>query len=120
MAVNFSTQVYGPAFDVFSRPVTFTPLKSKPAPHTPYTARGIYGTMPLDVIAEDSSIVSDQRTILDIRAIEFDVPPIQGDLVEIGASSGIPSEGLFQIIDVDSNAGGELTLFLRKKVIASP
>jgi hypothetical protein len=119
MAVDFSTQVYTPTYNVFSRPITITPTKSQPL-HLAYTARGIYGTAPIDVMAEDASIISDQRTILDIMETEFAVLPVQGDLVDIPSSASLPAMGTFEIIDTNTNGGGETTLFLRKWVTASP
>ena len=119
MAVNFSTQVYLPTYDTFARSVIFTPVKSQPN-QAAYGARGIYGTVSIDVMAEDNSIISDARTILDIREIEFTVLPVQGDLVEIPTTSGMPALGSFEIIDSNTNGGGETTLFIRKQVTASP
>lgn len=119
MAINFSTQVYSPTYDTFARLVNITPVKSQPLAAA-YAARGIYGTMPMDVMGLDGSIVSDARTILDIREVEFSVLPVQGDLVEVPASSGLPDQGTFEIIDTNTNGGGETTLILRKWMAAAP
>ena len=69
MGVDFSTLVYLPNFDMFARPITVTPLASQPGMPA-YGARGIFDTRPIDVQAEDGSIVSDQQTILDVRDAE--------------------------------------------------
>ena len=45
MAVNFSTLVYLPNFDMFARPVTIIPMASQPGLPA-FTARGIYDTRP--------------------------------------------------------------------------
>jgi hypothetical protein len=102
--------------DTFAGPVMFTPVKSQPGKPA-YSARGIFGTEPIDVLAEDSSIVSDQRTILDIREAEFTVLPVQGDHVFLAANDfadQIMEDTNFEILDADTNGGGETTLSLRK------
>ena len=119
MAVNFSTQVYMPTFAVFARPVTFTPLVSQPA-QPAYTARGIYSTEPMDVLAEGTSSFSDTRTILDIIEAEFAVLPMQGDTVLIDASADLPAIGSFEIIENKSNGGGEMSLDLRRLMVHKP
>ena len=119
MAINFSRQVYKPTFDTFARPVTFTPLASQPG-HLAYTGRGIYSTQPIDVLAEDTSIFSDTRTILDVIEDEFLVVPIQGDTLLIDASADLPLIGSFEVIEVKSNGGGETSLSLRRLMETKP
>lgn len=106
MAVDFASRVYIPVYDVFARSVTFTPLVSQPG-QQPYTGRGIYGTNSLEVLAEDNTIISDQRTILDIIEAEFAIRPAQGDLVSVA------DYGDFMIIDASSN-DTETTFTLRR------
>jgi len=120
MAINFSTLVYLPTFDMFARPITITPLASQPGLPA-YNARGIFDTRPIDVQAEDGSIVSDQQTILDIREAEFAVLPAQLDRITIpvDADAG-PALGDFEIMDTETNGGGETTLVLRKVAAARP
>lgn len=120
MAVNFSTLVYLPNFDMFARPINVTPLASRPG--TPaYGARGIYDTRPIDVQAEDGSIVSDQQTILDILDVEFGVIPDQLDQIAIPADpDGGPDLGTFEVVLTESNGGGETTLVIRKLKTARP
>ena len=114
MAVGFSTLVYLPNYDMFARPVTFTPVVSQPGSPA-YAARGIYDTRALDVAAEDGSVFSDQQTILDIREAEFTVLPTQLDIVNIPADTNAgPALGDFEITDSSSNGGGETTLVIRK------
>ena len=119
MAVNWSVQVYSAQYTAFARPVTFTPAKSQPSEGA-YGARGIFDTVPIDIVAENGSLISDTKTILDILESEFAVLPVQGDRVHIPATIGIPAAGTFEIIDSDSNGGGETTLQLRKWMTASP
>jgi len=119
MAINFGTQVYNPTFAVFARPVTFTPSVSQPGQPS-YTARGIYGTEPIDVLAEGTSSFSDARTILDIIEQEFAVLPMQKDTVLIDASADLPAIGSFEVIETKSNGGGEMTLDLRKLMVHKP
>jgi hypothetical protein len=113
MAVNFSTLVYMPNQDVFGRPVTFTSTLGNSYSGT---NRGIYDSRTLNVLLEDGSIMSDQDTILDIRASEFSVLPVQGDIINIPPEpiSGLPELGSFTITDVYHNGGGEITLTLKK------
>lgn len=120
MAMNFSTLVYLLGQDTFARSVTVMPRASQPGAPA-YTARGIYDTRPIDVQAMDGSIVSDQQTILDIRDAEFSVIPEQLDQIYIGADPDAgPALGDFEIVDKESNGGGETTLVLRKVVTAKP
>jgi len=118
MAINFSRQVYNPTFNVFGRPVTFTPLASQPG-QPAYDRRGIYGTQPMDVLVEESAF-SDTRTILDIIEEEFSILPIQGDTLSINAIADLPAIGSFEVIDKSSNGGGETTLYLRRLMGAKP
>lgn len=119
MAVDFSTLLYLPVFDMFSREVTFTPLVSQPGAPA-YVARGIYTTNPVDIGGLDgSTIISDQKTILDVRDNEFTVVPMQGDLVHIPQEGNIPAQGDFEITDGDANGGGETTLSLRRWVAST-
>lgn len=118
MAINWSTQVYDPIFTALARPVEFNAVKSLPG-NPVYTGRGIYSTVSIDVLGEDSTIISDARTILDIREAEFAVLPVQGDRLTIPANVGMPALGTFEVIDSNSNGGGEMTLFIRKWKTAS-
>jgi hypothetical protein len=118
--VNFSTLVYLPNYDMFARPVVFTPLASQPGVPS-YSARGIYDTRGIDVQAEDGSIVSDQQTILDILEVEFGVLPAQLDLVAIPADPDAGRDlGTFEIINAETNGGGETTLVIRKMTTSRP
>ena len=119
MAIDFAIQVYLPAFNIFARPITVTPSKSQPS-QPAYTGRGIYGTQSLDVDAEDSSVFSDQITILDIIENEFLIIPIQGDRVFIPAYLTLPELGNFELVDARTNGGGQTTYNLRKIVVSKP
>jgi len=119
MPIDYSTQVYLHAFNTFARTITVIPLASQPG-ELPYTARGIYNSDAVDVVAEDGSIISDQRTIIDVREEEFTYLPLQGDQIIIPGDGGIPEAGTFEIIDSISNGGGESTLTLRKVMQSAP
>jgi hypothetical protein len=110
-----STFVYLPTQQVFGRPVTFTSTLGNS-----YSGvnRGIYDSRTLSVVLEDGSILSDQDTILDIRAVEYPTLPVQGDYINIPVEpiTGLPAEGDFMITDVWNNGGGEVTLQLKRKV----
>lgn len=118
MPINFSDQLYVHTQDTYGRTVTITPGISQPT-GSDYVARGILDTKDIDVVALDGSIISEQRTILDIREAEYAVLPMQGDQVAIPGDSGLPDAGLWEIIDVVRNGGGETTLTLRKIMAAS-
>ena len=115
MAVNMSTMVYLPNQQLFGRPVTFTSALGNS-----YSGfgRGIYDTDEMNIVLEDGSIMSDQKTILDIRAVEYPTLPVQGDQVSIPYEpvTQLPDLGTFTILDLDDNGGGEITLTLRKNV----
>jgi hypothetical protein len=118
MAVNFSTIVYLATQDLFGRAIIITPLKSNPGGPA-YTLRGIYTTNPVDIMVDQGmAMISDQRTIVDIRDREFidfgHAIPQQGDLIDVPAEGDIPAAGLFEVIDTDANGGGETTLTVRK------
>ncbi len=119
MAIDFSTQVYEPTYSVFARSVTFAPIASQPN-QPPYTGRGIYSTQALEVLTENQSILSDQVTILDILEREFTIMPQQGDRIIIPSDGSLPELGEFEIIDSNTNGGGETTLTIRKVVTANP
>lgn len=119
MTLNFPDLLLKPVFNVFARPITFTPVASQPG-GSAYVARGYYGTEPLDVIAENGTVFSDQRTFVDIIDAEFSVAPQQGDLLNISADGGMPTLGDFEILDCDANGGGLTSLTLRKVMKALP
>jgi hypothetical protein len=119
MPVNFSDLVYLPNFNTFARAIFITPLASQPGQPV-YQARGIFDTVPIDVVALDGSIISEQRTILDLREVEFAVLPVQGDQFAIPADGGLPDAGNWEAIDTSRNGGGETTLTLRKLMTAKP
>jgi hypothetical protein len=111
--INFSTLVYLPAFDTFAVDAVFYPLVSSPGSPS-YTERGIFDTTTVNVLAENNTIYSDQRTILDIRDAEFAITPRQGDHVAIPRDCNGVDQGEWVIVDYWSNGGGQSTLTLRK------
>ena len=115
MAINFSVTNYLPCQNVFGRSIFVTPIASQPGLATPYYARGILDTRGTVVQTEAGlAVLSDQETILDIREAEFPVVPVQGDLIDIPADSGIPAAGTFEVTDAAWNGGGEITLTIRR------
>jgi len=119
MAIAFSPELYLKTQDMFAVGCTITPVKSNPTGPA-YGTRGIFSTRPIDVVGIDGSIFSDQQSIFDIRELEFTVLPVQGDLITIPADcNGVPL-GDFEILDADTNGGGETTLTIRKIETAKP
>jgi len=114
MSVNFSTMAKLACQDMFAVPVTVTPYKSQPG-QPAYTNRGIFDTGSQDVPMMDGAILSDQRTILDVRDAEYGgVPPLQGDQIDIPLDCNGAPGGLFEVIDATKDGGGQTTLTLRK------
>ena len=120
MAINFNDNLYSFVMDVFSRPVTVTPLVSQPG-EPAYGNRAYYDTKETDVLTEDGALYSDSRTYIDIRMEEYPVLPMQGDLVDIPFHAGTPG-GAFIVSDLagDGNAGGMITMTLKKNVVPKP
>jgi hypothetical protein len=119
MAIDFTNKIYLLAQNTYSVDCTFNPLKSQPG-MSAYASRGIYDTRPMDVMGEDGSIISEQQTIFDIREAEYAVLPIQGDRVNIPFDCNGAALGDFEIMDADTNGGGETTLVIRKIMVAKP
>lgn len=120
MAVDYSTLILLPNYDMWARPVTITPLGSQPPGAAAYTNRGIYDTRGIEVVSVEGALVSDQETILDVRESEYAVVPQQRDQIDIPAVDNIPAAGLFEVTDAWTNGGGETTLVLRKIETATP
>jgi|SRR5262245_2640114 len=119
MGVAFSSLLYLPVFDMYAVPIVVKPVVSQPgAPD--YNARGIFDTTDIDLLAMDGSIISDQRTELYLREAEFAILPLQNDHIVIPADcNGVPL-GEFEILDSDTNGGGQTKLTLRKWMTAAP
>jgi hypothetical protein len=113
MAVNYDVLLQSPIFDFFAIDCTFRPLASQPG-QPDFDGRGILNTYTLDIIAQDGSVYSDQRTILDVRDSEFAVVPLQNDHVVIPLDSNLAPKGEYQIIDSTSDGGGQTCLTIRK------
>jgi hypothetical protein len=121
MAVDFSKVVLDANYEFWSRPVTVTPVASQPGAPS-YGARGIYSSGAIAIPAEGGMVISDQQTILDIMEVDFPVLPRQFDQITIPTdpASGLPPLGDFEVVDVNSDGGGETTLVLRKLGAAVP
>jgi hypothetical protein len=122
MPLDFANSIYIKCQDTFGGPITVTPINSQPG-QPAYDARGIYGTEAIDILAEDGSIISDQKTVLDICEIEYRVVPQQGDYIFLAKgnfANQLQMDTTFEVMDSDSNGGGETTLTLRKIVVPLP
>jgi hypothetical protein len=111
MAINMSRALYLACQNVFGRPGIFTY-----AAGGTFTGSGIYSSTEMELMLDDGAVISDQRTIFDIRAEDYPTLPAQNDTVTIPAEpiSGLPALGDFQITNVWHNGGGEVTLQLRQ------
>lgn len=120
MAINFSEDLYLKCWAVFARPMTVTPFTSSPGAPA-YDNRCYFDTKETDVLTDEGAIYSDARTFIDIRMEEFVVLPMQGDRIDIPYHEGSPG-GTFEVSDLggDGNAGGIITLTLKKLVTANP
>ena len=120
MAFNFSQTVYTPAFNLFARSVTVTPIVSQPG-GAPYDNRGIFDTQETDVVGENGQVFSDAKTCLDILIKEYSIQPVQGDIIDIPDEADVQG-GSFEVIDLEGvgNAGGQITLILRRIVPSRP
>jgi len=120
MLFNLTDSLYLPLWDTWARPITVTPIVSQPG-QPAYGARGYYDTKELDVMTEDGGILSDARSYIDILIAEFPVLPMQGDTIDIPFHQGVPG-GLFEVLDLAGagNAGGAITVTLRRIVTAKP
>lgn len=120
MEVSLPLSLYGPVYDFWARPVTINPLVSQPTAAS-YAARGCLDTREVDVVAEDGSVFSDAKTELRIRQIEFAIMPMQGDTVDIPIDQEVDG-GSFEIVELLGwgNAGGEITMILKRIVTAKP
>jgi hypothetical protein len=115
MAIDFGLEVYAANYAVWARPIMVIPIASQPGMPS-FDGRGIFHTGPVNVLLEDGSILSDQRTTLDVLEAEFGVLPGQRDIIRIPVDpdSGLPALGDFVVSDTSSNGGGETTLTLNK------
>jgi hypothetical protein len=120
MAINFSDNLYKLALDVFSRPITVTPLVSQPGAGA-YGARAYMDEKATDVLTEGGTLFSDSQIYLDIRIEEFAVLPMQGDHISMAYHAGVRG-GSFEVLDLSGlgNAGGMITMTLRAIVASKP
>jgi hypothetical protein len=112
--INFPLDTYLPVYEAFARPVVVTPVASQPGAAA-YEARGIFDTQKTVVETLDGALYSDTKTILDILEPEFAVLPMQNDLVLIPYHEGVRGgEFIISDVSVEGNAGGEVTLRLKR------
>jgi hypothetical protein len=119
MLYNLQDDLYLKVWAVWARPVTVTPTISQPA-QPAYGGRGYYDQKSLDILAENGAIISDGETYLDILESEYPVLPMQGDQIDIPFHQGVRG-GTFKVLDLTpGNAGGMITITLRKIVTDKP
>lgn len=105
----------------FARPITVTPQASQPARveggvsipvGQPYEARAVWASRPIDVQTEQG-IMSSQEHKLGIRALDFEIPPAPGDLIEVPAYLFYPRIGLVEVEDGDDDGQGGTSLSVK-------
>jgi len=127
MSISFSTLLALHAFDMYSRPITVTPVASNPGAPAYAGQRAIYNTGPLTITNDEGmviAIIADHETIMDIRTVEFDnggyALPQQGDQVHFDADADIRG-GDFEITGgPEYNGGGQAMYYIRKLESAVP
>ncbi len=85
MSVDFDALVLAPCEEVFSHPVTITPVVSDPNA-SPYEARGIWTIKVTDILTEDGGSFSNRKITLGIQLSEFEIVPKEGDWVSTPVS----------------------------------
>jgi hypothetical protein len=111
--IDFDALVLGPCQDIFSRPVTVTPVVSQPAAAT-FAARGIWKAPTANVGLEDGAIMVSQDLVLGVRLADFPVAPVEGDHIEIDAYLSLPRVGVCTIDRVNDDGIGDAHLVLKK------
>lgn len=124
--IDFDTLVLGPCVSIFGRPIIVTPIASQPGDPVavppvpaglPYFATGVWASRPTDVVTE-TGILSSQVHTLGIRVLDFPIPPVAGDTVEVDAAGSLPRIGFCLIEDTDDDGQGGTVLTL--KVLDGP
>jgi len=119
MLYNLQDDLYFKVWAVWARPVTVTPLVSQPA-GAAYDSRGYYDQKAVDILAENGAVISEGETYLDIMESEYPTLPMQGDQIDIPFHQGVRG-GSFMVLDLTpGNAGGMITITLRKIVTNKP
>jgi hypothetical protein len=121
MAVNFSTLVYLPCFDLFARKIVVTPVASQPG-LPPFENRAIYDTRAIDLAALDGSIVDEQETFLDLLEAEWPrmVDPLDQIYIPPDPDAGNIGVGTYDVTSVDTNGGGLTTIVIRRIMDPKP
>lgn len=96
--------VKGPQMDMFARPILVNGVPS----------RGIWHRDANEFMAEDGSIVIDNKVSVDVLNSEFAIVPRQGDAITIPADGTVPAEGTFTILSSHDDAGGMTNLVLQQ------
>jgi hypothetical protein len=104
-----------PCADMFARPISVTP-----AGGADYTSRGIWHRDANEFMAEDGSIVIDNKVSVDVLNSEFAIIPRQGDAITIPADGTVPAEGTFTILSTHDDGGGMTNLVLEQYFTTGP
>ncbi|MCJ2021068.1 hypothetical protein MKK84_27210 [Methylobacterium sp. E-065] len=112
--IDFAALALGPGIATFGRPVTVTPLASRPA-KPPFAASGVWSVRNVDVPLGPNESLNTTTITLGIRLADWPVRPVQGMEILVPAAGSYPDEGKLWIDDVDPDGQGGATLTLKKK-----
>ncbi|WP_267355637.1 MULTISPECIES: hypothetical protein [unclassified Methylobacterium] len=112
--IDFAALALGPGIATFGRPVTVTPLGSRPA-KPPFSTTGVWAVRNVDVAMGPNESLNTTTITLGIRLADWPVKPVQGMEVLVHAAGSYPDEGKLWIDDVDPDGQGGATLTLKKK-----
>lgn len=112
--IDFAALALGPGIATFGRPVTVTPLASRPA-KPPFPASGVWSVRNVDVALDHGGSMNTTTITLGIRLADWPVPPAKGMEIRVPAAGSYPDEGKVWIDDIDPDGQGGATLTLKKK-----
>lgn len=122
--IDFADLVLGPCMDVFSVPITVTPVQSQPMA-APYSARGSLHIDNIEVAADNGELFATRVLKCGINMSEFTYPPVQYDVLTLltsdlpmGYVKDIATPGStvdFTIDNARPDGQGGMTLILKRK-----
>lgn len=112
--IDFAALALGPGITAFGRPVTVTPLASRPT-RPPFQATGVWSVRNVDVAVESGGSLNSTAITLGIRLADWPVRPVPQMQIQVPAAGFYPDEGTLWIDDVDPDGQGGATITLKRK-----